>query len=189
MYRVYAFGGTELIGVTVGEAANPRIVMPKAIKMTFFRIAFFYIISVFFLGMVVPYNSKQLAFAAKSSTSAAASPFVVAITLAKIGGLDDVVNGCLLVFVFSAANSDLYIASRTLYGIAVDKKAPNIFTKTTKAGVPYVALGTSAAFCLLAYMSCDAGAKIVFGYLTNMVAVFGMPTPNAIHPSNPTDLP
>jgi amino acid transporter len=53
---VYAFGGIEVIGVTVGEAANPRIIMSKAIKMTFFRIAVFYIISVFFLGMVVPYN-------------------------------------------------------------------------------------------------------------------------------------
>jgi amino acid permease len=104
---VYAFGGTELIGVTVGEAQNPRVVMPKAVKMTFFRIAFFYILSVFFLGMVVPYNSQELIFASKSATSAAASPFVVAIKLAKIGGLDHVVNACLLIFVFSAANSGM----------------------------------------------------------------------------------
>jgi amino acid transporter len=149
----------------------------------------FYIISFFFLGMVVPYNSKELAFAAKSLTSAAASPFVVAITVAQIGGLDHVFNGCLLVFVFSAADSDLYIASRTLYGTAVDKKAPKIFTKTNKTGVPYIALGTSATFCLLAYIGCDSGANVVFDYLTNMVAVFGMSTPKAIHPSNPSDLP
>jgi amino acid transporter len=104
-----------MIGVTVGEAQNPRVAMPKAVKMTFFRIAFFYIFSVFFLGMVVPYNSKDLAFAAKSSTSAAASPFVVAIEIARIGGLDHVINGCLLVFVFSAANSGKFYSCSTRY--------------------------------------------------------------------------
>lgn len=59
----------------------------------------------FFLGMVVPYNSPELAFATKSGTSAAASPFVVAIKLAKIEGLDHVVNACLLILVISAATS------------------------------------------------------------------------------------
>jgi amino acid transporter len=94
-----------------------------------------------------------------------------------------------LVFVFSAANSDLYMAPRTLNGIAVDKKAPKIFTKTNNARVSHVALGTSATFCLLAYINRDSGAKVAFGYLTNMVAVFGTSTPNAVHPPNPTDLP
>lgn len=82
--------------------------MPKAIKMTFYRILFFYIFSILVLGMVVPYNSEDLAFATKSSTSAAASPFVVAIKIAKIQGLDHVINACLVIFAFSAANSGEY---------------------------------------------------------------------------------
>jgi amino acid transporter len=93
--------------MTVGEAKHPRLAMPRAVKMTFFRIVFFYVLSVFFLGMVVPSNSKELAFATESSASAAASPFVVAIRLAKIHGLDHVINGCLIVFVFSASNSGM----------------------------------------------------------------------------------
>ncbi|KAF6817921.1 dicarboxylic amino acid permease [Colletotrichum plurivorum] len=95
---VYAFSGTELVGVTVGEAKNPRLSMPKAVRLTFMRIVFFYVISVFLLGLVVPYNSKELAFAAGSKTSAAASPFVVAIKIAKINGLDHVINACLVIF-------------------------------------------------------------------------------------------
>lgn len=74
----------QLVGVTVGEAKNPRLSMPKAVRLTFFRIVFFYVISVFLLGLVVPYNSQELAFAAGAKTSAAASPFVVAIKIAKI---------------------------------------------------------------------------------------------------------
>ncbi|CAH0027969.1 unnamed protein product, partial [Clonostachys rhizophaga] len=173
---VYAFGGTELVGVTVAEAKNPRIAMPKAVKMTFFRIAFFYIVSVFLLGMVVPYNSPELAFALTAKTSAAASPFVVAITNAKIRGLDHVINASLLIFVVSSAVSDLYISTRTLYGIACDGKAPKILTRTTKLGVPYVPMIIPLAFTCLSYMSVQAGAKQVFNYLTNMVAIFGMLT-------------
>lgn len=173
---LYAFSGTELVGITVGEAQNPRIVMPKAIKMTFYRILFFYVFSVLVLGMVVPYNSEDLAFATKSSTSAAASPFVVAIKIAKIHGLDHVINGCLMIFAFSAANSDLYTAVRTLYGISRDGKAPRVFSLTNKSGVPVVALATAVLFCLLAYMSAGSGAKTVFGYLTNVVTVFSVLT-------------
>ncbi|CAI6094996.1 unnamed protein product [Clonostachys chloroleuca] len=150
---VYVFGGTELVGVTVAEAKDPRIAMPKAVKMTFFRIAFFYIVSVFLLCMAVPYNSPELAFALTAKTSAAASPFVVAITNAKIRGLDHVLNASLLIFVVSSAVSDLYISTRTPYGIACDGKAPKILTRTTKLGVPYVAMIIPLAFTCLSYMS------------------------------------
>jgi amino acid permease len=37
-----------------------------------------------------------------------------------------------LIFVFSAANSDLYIASRTLHGLALKGHAPKVLAKTTK---------------------------------------------------------
>lgn len=48
---------TELVGVTVGEAQNPRKTVPRAIKLTFYRILFFYCLSVLLLGMLVPYVS------------------------------------------------------------------------------------------------------------------------------------
>lgn len=35
--------GTELIGVTVGEAENPRKNIPRAIRRTFWRILIFYV--------------------------------------------------------------------------------------------------------------------------------------------------
>lgn len=170
---VYAFSGTELVGVTVGEAKHPRLSMPKAIRLTFYRILFFYILAVFLLGMVVPYNSKALVFASGAKTSAAASPFVVAIKLANIKGLDHVINGCLIVFVFSAANSDLYISTRTLYSIAVQGNAPRVFSRTTKHGVPFVALALTTSFCALAYLSVSSSGAVVFVYLTNVVTIFG----------------
>ncbi|KAF2867409.1 histidine permease [Massariosphaeria phaeospora] len=175
---VFAYLGTELIGVTVGEAQNPRKTIPRAIKLTFYRILFFYVLSVFFLGMLVPYNSPELGFAAskKAGTKASASPFVVAIKLAGIKHLPGIINGAILLFTFSAANSDLYIASRTLYGLANQGHAPRFFAWTDKRGVPVPALGFSAMFCMLAFMNVSDDAKTVFGYFVNLVTIFGLLT-------------
>jgi amino acid transporter len=169
--------GTELVGVTVGEAQNPRKTIPRAIKLTFFRIMVFYVLSVFLLGMIVPYDAPGLVFATGSKvnkSSAAASPFVVAIQIAQIKVLPGFLNGCILLFVFSAANSDLYIASRTIYGLASMGKAPRFLAHTDKRGVPIYALGLSALFCLLAFMNVSDDSKVVFGYFVNLVTMFGL---------------
>ncbi|KAJ8607546.1 hypothetical protein MRB53_040256 [Persea americana] len=172
----FAYLGTELVGVTVGEAQNPRKVIPRAIKLTFYRILVFYVLSVLFIGMNIPYNSPELAFAVGHSVGASASPFVVAIKLAGITTLPSVVNGAILLFVFSAANSDLYIATRTIYGLAADGKAPRAFSRTNAAGVPVVALAVSALFGGLAYLSCADDSRVVFGYFVNLVSTFGLLT-------------
>lgn len=174
----FAYLGTELVGVTAGEAQNPRRTIPKAIRLTFYRILVFYCLSVLLVGMIVPYNSKELAFANTSAStkgaSAASSPFVVAAQLAGVKVLPHIINACILVFVFSASNSDLYIASRTLYGLASDESAPAIFKRTDRRGVPYVALLTSALFACLAFMNVSSDSKTVFGYFVNLTTIFGI---------------
>lgn len=172
----FAFLGTELVGVTVGEAQNPRKTIPRAIRLTFYRILIFYVVSVLLIGMCVPYNSKDLTFALSATTGAAASPFVLASKLAGIKTLDHIINACILVFVFSACNSDLYIASRTLYGLASNGQAPKIFRRTNKSGVPLYALGASSLFCLLAFMNVTDDSKTIFTYFVNLTTIFGLMT-------------
>ncbi|KAK0859687.1 amino acid transporter [Friedmanniomyces endolithicus] len=171
---VFAFLGTELIGVTVGEAQNPRRNVPRAIKLTFWRIVIFYIVSVFLLGLNVAYNDPLLTGAAKKSHSAAASPFVVAIQIAGIKGLPGFLNACILIFVFSAANSDLYIASRTIHGLALKGQAPRFLATTDKRGVPVYGLGLSALVCCIAFLNISTSSKLVFGYFVNLVSIFGL---------------
>jgi yeast amino acid transporter len=174
---VFAYLGTELVGVTVGEAQNPRKTIPRAIKLTFYRILFFYVLSVFLLGMIVPYDSDRLAFVVKEgSTTASASPFVVAIQIAGIPHLPGILNGCICVFVFSAANSDLYIASRTLYGLASEGYAPRLFKRTDRRGVPIYALGLSAVISFIAFLNVADDSRKVFIYFFNLVTIFGLLT-------------
>ncbi|KAK1819066.1 amino acid transporter [Friedmanniomyces endolithicus] len=171
---VFAFLGTELIGVTVGEAQNPRRNVPRAIKLTFWRIVIFYIVSVFLLGLNVAYNDPLLTGASKKSNSAAASPFVVAIQIAGIKGLPGFLNACILIFVFSAANSDLYIASRTIHGLALKGQASRFLATTDKRGVPVYGLGLSALVCCIAFLNISTNSKLVFGYFVNLVSIFGL---------------
>ncbi|KAL3480735.1 amino acid permease/ SLC12A domain-containing protein [Aspergillus californicus] len=168
----FAYLGTELVGVTVGEAQNPRKTIPRAIKLTFYRIVFFYVISVLLVGTLVPYDSEALEIANDASTSSAASPFVIA--MAGIPALPDILNACILVFVFSAANSDLYIATRTIYGLSKEGKAPKILSKTDRRGVPFVALGVCASIACIAYMSVSNSSKTIFTHFVNLVSIFGL---------------
>ncbi|KAJ7156024.1 dicarbixylic amino acid permease [Mycena crocata] len=170
---LFAYIGTELIGVTVGEAQNPRKNIPIAIRRTFFRILVFYVGGVFVIGLTVPSTDKTLFTATKAKVGAAASPFVVASTLVGIRTLDHVINAAILVFVMSAANSDLYIGSRTLYGLAIEGKAPRIFGRVNRLGVPVPALMLCTVFCALVFLNVSSSSAKVFGWFVNLVSTFG----------------
>jgi yeast amino acid transporter len=74
--------------------------------------------------------------------------------------LNHVINAAILLFVMSAANSDLYIGSRTLYGLAIEGKAPRIFRRVNRMGVPYPALLLCCVFCCLVFLNVhSSGAK------------------------------
>ncbi|KAH6995238.1 amino acid permease/ SLC12A domain-containing protein [Ilyonectria destructans] len=169
----FAYTGTEVVGVAFGEAPNPKRTIRKAIRQTLWRITFFYVIGALALGMAVPYTNERLIGGTKQKTGAGASPFVIAVQLAGIPVFPDVINACLLVFVLSAANSDIYIGSRTLFGLAHDRQAPAIFRKTTRNGVPIIGVLFTSAFAALAYMNASTSSSKVFGYLVSLVTVFG----------------
>ncbi len=176
MTATFAYLGSELIGVTVGEAQNPRRVIPRAIKLTFWRILFFYVLAVLLIGTLVPYNSKRLSFATKQSTGASASPFVVAIIESGIQVLPGFINACILIFVFSAANSDLYVATRVLYSLAKEGNSLRIFARTDSRGVPIYALGLSTLITCIAFLNVANDSRVVFGYFVSLVTLFGLLT-------------
>ncbi|KAL6719457.1 amino acid transporter [Lecanora helva] len=172
----FAYLGSELIGVTVGEAQNPRRVIPRAIKLTFWRILFFYVLSVLLIGTLVRYNSSRLSFATKQKTGASASPFVVAIIESGINTLPGFINACILIFVFSAANSDLYVATRVLYSLAKEGNSHRVFAKTDARGVPIFALGLSSLIACIAFLNVADDSRTVFGYFVSLVTLFGLLT-------------
>ncbi|GAA5892923.1 hypothetical protein JCM6882_006895 [Rhodosporidiobolus microsporus] len=168
----FSYLGTEIVALTAGEAQNPRRNMPKAIRRVFFRIAFFYVIGTFVMGLIVSPNDPNLT----NADGVNASPWVIAINNAGIEALPSIVNAAVLLSAFSAGNSDLYASSRTLYGLACDGKAPAIFRRCTKSGLPIWCLVATAAVGLLAYMNVSTGSTTAFNYLSSLSTITGLIT-------------
>jgi len=162
--------GTELVGVAAGETENPRRTIPRAIKTTFIRIILFFIMTVFFIGLLVPYDNEDLA---SDASDASASPFVIAAKLAGVKVLPSIINAVLLTVVLSAANSNIYSGSRILVGLAQEGFAFSFFSKTTKGGVPVYGVLLTSAIGLLGFLNVSNSGTTVFNWLLNISAVAG----------------
>ncbi|KAF2272166.1 uncharacterized protein EI97DRAFT_437159 [Westerdykella ornata] len=166
----FAFQGTELVAIGAGESANPRKTMPRAIRNTFWSIFLLFVFTIFFIGILVPYDEPRLTI---GDSNASSSPLVIAAQLAGVQVLPHIINAVLLTVVLSAASSNVYSGSRVLVGLSEERCAPRFFQKTTKRGVPWVAVSITAAFGLLAYMNLSEGGGTVFNWLLNIVSVAG----------------
>lgn len=152
----FAFAGTELVGLAANEAQNPRKSLPSAIKQVFWRITLFYIVSLFIVGLNVPYTDPRLL--TDGSDNAAASPFVISIRNAGIDVLPSIFNAVILIAVLSVGNSSVFGSSRTLHALALQGLAPKCFGYVDKMGRPLVGITVAFFFGLLAFLA-DAGAQ------------------------------
>ncbi|KAK3336200.1 putative arginine transporter [Cercophora scortea] len=169
----FSYQGTELVGIAAGETENPRKNVPAAIRKTFWRILFFFVFTVFFIGILIPYTDERLL---SSASDATASPFVIAAQRAGVQHLPGILNGVLLFVVLSAANSNVYAGSRILVGLANDGSAPRFLAHTSFSGVPVYAVGLTSALGLLAFLNLSESAATVFSWFLNITAVAGFIT-------------
>lgn len=157
-----------MIGLTAGESANPKRDVPKAVKSVLWRIVVIFVGGIFFLTITVPWDDSNLLHAGSKT---ARSPFVIAFTRVGANAGGSVVNAVILVTIFSAINGSLYVGSRTLYGLAVEDKAPKIFAWTNNNGVPVPALVFMNAIGFLSLLNLAAGAGTVYQWIVNMTGV------------------
>jgi amino acid transporter len=138
----------------------------------FWRILVFYILGILMIGMLVAYNDADL-LSLQSNNTAAASPFVIAITRSGIKVLPHIVNACIFTSAFSAGNSFLFCSSRVLYGLALRGQAPKFLTYCTKKGLPLYAVLASASFSVLSFLSVSSGSNQVFNWFVRLSTTGG----------------
>ncbi|RYP58108.1 hypothetical protein DL770_010509 [Monosporascus sp. CRB-9-2] len=161
----FAFAGTELVGLAAAETANPRKSLPTAIKQVFWRITIFYIVSLTLIGLLVPYNDPRLLI---PGSSAAASPFVIAIENAGIEVLPSVMNVVILIAVLSVGNSSVFGSSRTLAALADLGQAPRIFSYIDRRGRPLIAIILASLIGLLAYLANVQSQSTILDWLLSI---------------------
>jgi len=165
---VFAYSGTELVGLAAAEAKNPRKALPKAAKQVFWRIALFYIINLLLVGLNVPYNNPSLLGSGKAGAAGVdtkASPFVLAIVAAGIPALPSIINAVVLISSISVANSCIYASTRTLQALALTKRAPHFLTYVDKQGRPLYCIIIQLVIGVIAYIQLASSGLTVFNWL------------------------
>lgn len=166
----FTIAGPDYVSMAAGEAENPRQVMPRAFNAVFYRLTAFFSLGSLCVGILVPFNDPEMTAAFKDGQpGAAASPYVVAMNRLNIPVLPHIVNAVVLLSAFSAGNSYVYCASRSLYGLALDGKAPHFMTWCTKTGVPIYCVIATLLVALLSFLQLSTNTAVVLNWLVSLV--------------------
>ncbi|EFX03612.1 amino-acid permease [Grosmannia clavigera kw1407] len=159
----FAFGGTELVGLAAAESADPAKSIPKATKQVFWRIAFFYIVNLFILGLIMPADDERLLGSSGANTKA--SPFVLAIQDAGIKVLPSIFNAVITISVISVANSCTFGSTRTMQALAERGMAPKFLAYVDKNGRPIWCILIQVLFGFIAFVGESGDSSTVFDWL------------------------
>ncbi|KAI0134786.1 amino acid permease [Xylariales sp. AK1849] len=155
-----AYGGTEMLGLSVAECEHPVRVMPLAFKIVCVRIFVCYVLPLLMTGLVIGTDTfKQF------KDLPITSPFVLAIRAANIPILPDIFNATILIAVFSMANASVFASSRALRAICDQGMGPKILSRTNERGVPLNALIVVFIFSLIAFVNCAPSGGQIFDWL------------------------
>ncbi|WP_061992604.1 amino acid permease [Fructobacillus ficulneus] len=168
----FSFQGTELVGITAGEAENAKESVPKAINSVFWRILLFYIGAIFIISALVYYNDPRLLSAANNN-DITVSPFTIVFKNAGIAFAASLMNAVILTSIISSANSGTYASTRTLYALAKKGQAPKIFAKLSKQGVPVAALVVTVLVGMFAFLSDVKGGNEAYTWLVGASGLTG----------------
>lgn len=168
LFVMVNFHGTEIVGLTVGEAQNPEESIPKACKSVTYRIVSLYVISILFVLLIYPYsmaNDNNAVFS-DIMNYYGMRPFAL------------IMSAIVLVAAFSCANTGIYGTARAMYGLSIEGLAPRFLQKLNKDGNPRNSVLFTIAFMwvvLLIGLYSDISGKLsdVYGDLLSMSAFTG----------------
>ncbi|KAI1109068.1 amino acid permease/ SLC12A domain-containing protein [Nemania sp. NC0429] len=170
IFASLAVAGPDYVSMAAGEAENPRKVLPKAFNAVFYRLTTFFCLGSLAVGVLIPYDDRELKAAYEENRpGAAASPYVVAMNQLRIPILPHIVNALVLTAAFSAGNSYVYCASRSLYGLALEGKAPKFLARCTKKGVPVYCVIFVLLIALLSFLQVSQGSAVVLTWFVSLI--------------------
>ena len=158
----FAYQAIEFVGITTSETANPRQVLPKAIKEIPIRIVIFYVGALLAIMAIFPWQQLPVN----------KSPFVTVFQMVGIKWAAGLINFVVLTAAASSVNSTLYSTGRHLYQIA--KETPNSkvmnrlkLNSLSRMGIPSRAIIFSAiVVAVSAFINVLPGVSDAFALIT-----------------------
>lgn len=154
---IFAFVGAEIATIAAAESDEPRRAVAKATNSVIGRVLVFYVLSVFLIVSILPWDSTKLG----------ESPFVAALDLIGLPGAADIMNAIVLTAVLSCLNSGIYVASRMMFALAERGDAPRWTTKISSRGVPVRAILLATSVGYISVIFAALWPETIFLWLVN----------------------
>ena len=158
---MFAYVGVELIGVTAGEAEDPKVVLPRATNGIILRILIFYIGALIVIMALVPWNEL----------SPSVSPFVFVFEKLRVPAAAGLINLVVITAASSSCNSGLFSTGRMLWSLAQRGHGPRPFARLSPRHVPAAGIHASAAVMLLGVALNYMVPERVFIWVTSVALV------------------
>lgn len=155
---VFSFMGSEIPTLAAGESEDPQRAVTKATNSIIWRIAVFYLGSIFVVVALLPWDSQSIVDQGS---------YVAALDSLGIPNAGEIMNFIVLTSVLSCLNSGLYTASRMAFSLGRRGDAPKAFARTTRRGVPQAAILSSVVFGFVAVFFNYKFPDTVFLFLLN----------------------
>ena len=161
---IFSFLGLEIVGVTAGEAADPQIAVPRALRRTLASLAVFYLGGLALVVGIVPWTEIGLG----------ESPFVRVFSRVGIPAAGHFMNFVVLSAALSSALCNIYFTARLLFSLARGGFAPAALGRLSRKGMPVAAVLASSVGLLIALVLAQLFQQTAFLFLIG-VAFFGGP--------------
>jgi len=165
-FVMFSFLGSEVIAVSAGEAKDPSIAVPRAMKTMLARLIIFYVGAIAILVGVIPWTQVQ------PGKDITVSPFVRVFEIVHIPAAAHIVNFVVLTAALSSMNCNLYMCTRMIFSLARGGYAPPVLGRVSRKGTPFPALLSSGAGLAIALLLSVLLPKTAYVYMFG-ISLFG----------------
>jgi len=153
----FSMMGAEIVTIAAAESAEPARAVARMTSTVVWRILGFYVISIFLIVSVVPWDTIKPGF----------SPFTRALDVMQIPFASTMMSAIILTAVLSCLNSAFYVASRVLFVLAERGDAPRWLVKTNPRHVPARSVLLGGLAGVAGIIAAIASPGTVFAFLVN----------------------
>jgi GABA permease len=153
----FAMTGAEITTVAAAESAEPARAIAGMTRSVIFRIVVFYVVAIFFIVAVVPWDRVRPGF----------SPFTLALSATGHSWVARAISVVILTAVLSCLNSAFYVCSRVLFVLAENGDAPRWLVKLNARRVPARSVAVGAIVGVLGILANAVASSSVFAFLVN----------------------
>jgi L-asparagine transporter-like permease len=159
---LFSFFGIEVVGSAAGEAADPQVAVPRALRRTLLILTLAYIAGLAVVVGVIPWTQIGLG----------ESPFVRVFESVGIWGAGDFMNFVVLTAALSSAMANLYFAARLAFSLSRGGYLPAGLGRLNVKGMPMVAVMASAVGMVAALWLSSRYQESLFLYMVGL-STFG----------------